>query len=180
VATSNATAKPAAKTKAPSAGTKLPDALKKLKTDHDAVRKLFQTYDKKKDDMSAADKRAMVGTICMELTVHARIEEEIFYPALRKVAPDGLDELLNEALVEHASAKDLIAQLESASPKEELYDAWVNVLGEQIEHHAGEEEKEMFPEARKTDVDLEALGERLAARADELKADYKPGRPAPN
>lgn len=180
MATSNATAKPAAKTKAPSTGSAAPDALKKLKTDHDAVKKLFDAYEKKKDDMPAAEKRKMVGEICMELTVHARIEEEIFYPALRKVADDDLDELLNEAMVEHAGAKDLIAQLEGASPKEELYDAWVSVLGEQVKHHAGEEEKEMFPKAKKTDLDLDALGDQLAARAAELKEGYKPGQAAAN
>ena len=180
MATSKAPAKSAGKSKAASRANAAPDALEKLKSDHDAVKDLFDEYEDRKDDMSASEKKRMVSEICMELTIHAQIEEEIFYPAVRDVADEDLDELLDEAEVEHTGAKDLIAQLEGVSPEEELYDAKVSVLGEQIKHHAGEEEKEMFPKLKKTELDLDALGQELTVRAEELKAGYKPGGTAAN
>jgi hemerythrin superfamily protein len=146
------------------------DALAKLKADHAAAKKLFDQYEKSKDDMSNEEKQAIVAEICLELTVHAQIEEEIFYPAVREVADDDLDELLDEAEVEHTGAKDLVAQLDEASPEDELYDAKVTVLGEQVKHHAGEEENEMFPKVRKTELDLVELGAELEQRSKELKA----------
>jgi len=146
------------------------DALTKLKADHDAVKKLFDRYEKSKDKMSDDDKDALSATICGELIVHAQIEEEIFYPALREVQDKELGEMLDEAEVEHAGAKDLIQQLEEADPSDELYDAKVTVLGENIKHHAGEEETDMFPKARKVKgLDLEDLGAKLVARAEVLK-----------
>jgi hemerythrin superfamily protein len=156
------------------------DALAKLKEDHTAVRKLFDKYEKSKDEMSEGEKKAMVTEICMELTVHAQIEEEIFYPEVRDAADEELDELLDEAEVEHTGAKDLVAQLESANPSDVLYDAKVTVLGEQVKHHAEEEEKEMFPKVRKTDIDLQAVGEDLIARSDELKDSYPKAKQAAN
>ena len=180
MATSKAPAKSAGKSKAGSRANTAPNAVEKLKSDHDAVKDLFDEYEDKKDDMSSSEKKEMVSEICMELTVHAQIEEEIFYPAVREVADDDLDELLDEAEVEHTGAKDLIAQLEGASPEEELYDAKVTVLGEQVKHHAREEEKEMFPKLKKTELDLESLGQQLTMRAEELKAGYKPGSAAAN
>ena len=147
------------------------NALTKLQADHDAVRKLFNRYERLKDDMSDGDKSAMVRIICGELTVHAQIEEEIFYPALRNAADDDLDEMLDEAEVEHTGAKDLIAQLQSGKPGDPLYDAKVTVLGEQIKHHAGEEERDMFRKARRAGVNLVVLGEQLETRAAELKAE---------
>jgi hemerythrin superfamily protein len=157
-----------AKSKSKPAGT---DALAKLKSDHDAVKKLFDKFEKSKDEMSNDEKEALVADICMELTVHAQIEEELFYPAVRDAADEDLDELLDEAEVEHTGAKDLIAQLDGANAGDDLFDAKVSVLGEQIKHHAGEEENEMFPKVRKTDIDLKALGDELTQRAEELKAD---------
>ena len=148
VATSKAPAKSAGKSKAESRAKAAPDALEKLKSDHDAVKDLFDEYEDRKDDMSTSEKKKMVSEICMELTVHAQIEEEIFYPAVRGVADADLDELLDEAQVEHTGAKELIAQLEGATPEAELYDAKVTVLGEQVKHHAGEEVKEMFPKLK--------------------------------
>ena len=146
------------------------DALAKLKEDHQAVRKMFDQFEKGKDDMSAEEKSDLVETICGELIVHAQIEEEIFYPAVRAVADEELNEMLDEAEVEHSGAKDLIAQLEDATPEEPLYDAKVTVLGEYIKHHAGEEETEMFPKVRKAkDLDLDALGDQLRERANRLK-----------
>ena len=156
------------------------DSFAKLKADHAAVKKLFDQFERSKDNMSDAEKNALADQVCQELTVHAQIEEEIFYPAVREVADDELNELLDEAEVEHAGVKELIAQLEDASPKDELYDAKVTVLGEQVKHHADAEEKEMFPKVKKTDVDLQLIGEQLVARAEELKAGHSPTRKSAN
>ncbi len=146
------------------------DALAKLKADHDGVKKMFAQYEKDKAKMSSEDKEDLVEGILGELIVHTQIEEEIFYPAVRSIGDKDLDELLDEAEVEHSGAKDLIAQLEAADPDEPLYDAKVTVLGESIKHHAGEEEDEMFPKVRKAkQLDLDALGDRLRERADLLK-----------
>ena len=149
-----------------------PNALTKLQSDHDAVRKLFNRYERNKDAMSDGEKEQMVRTICGELTVHAQIEEEVFYPALRQVADDDLNEMLDEAEVEHTGAKDLIAQLQAAKPRDPLYDAKVTVLGEQVKHHAGEEEGDMFRKAKRVrDLNLDVLGEQLEALSAELKVD---------
>lgn len=158
---------PRATTKSRSGGSK--DALALLKADHAAVKKLFKEYEKLcKEEADDEEKGELATRICQELTVHATIEEELFYPALR----DAIDEqdLLDEAEVEHASAKDLISQIEQMNAGDELFDAKVTVLGEYINHHVKEEEGEMFKEARKTDVDLRALGEELQTRQQELKA----------
>jgi hemerythrin-like domain-containing protein len=106
--------------------------------------------------------------ICEELTVHAQIEEEIFYPAAREAISD--DDMLNEAEVEHATAKDLIAQIQEMSGDDEMYDAKVKVLSEYINHHVEEEEGEMFPKAKKAKMDLEGLGVQLLERKEELTA----------
>ena len=102
------------------------------------------------------------------MTVHAQIEEEIFYPAAYDALED--DDLLDEAEVEHASAKDLIAQIQASNPAEPLFDAKVKVLGEYVQHHVDEEEKELFPECRSSDMDLKGLGEQLRARKEQLSA----------
>ena len=116
--------------------------------------------------------------ICQELTVHATIEEEIFYPAVRQAIKD--DALMNEAKVEHASAKDLIAQIKAMDADDEMFDAKVTVLGEYIDHHVKEERNEMFAKARKTKLDLVKLGEQLLQRKQELMAgqDAATGLPA--
>lgn len=124
---------------------------------------MFEQYEKTEGD---DEKQALAMQICKALTVHARIEEEIFYPAAYEALDD--DDLLDEAEVEHASAKDLIAQIEASSPAEPLFDAKVKVLGEYINHHVEEEEGEMFPECRSSDMDLKALGEQMRARKAEL------------
>ena len=110
--------------------------------------------------------------ICAELTAHATAEEEIFYPAAR-AAIDKAD-LIDEADVEHASAKDLIAQIEASSPSDGHYDAKVKVLGEYINHHVQEEEGEIFPKVRRAKVDTVSLGEQIAARKEEIMS-QKPG-----
>ncbi|HWT12901.1 MAG TPA: hemerythrin domain-containing protein [Allosphingosinicella sp.] len=143
------------------------NGLQLLAQDHRKVEDLFERFEKAS---GASAKQRIVEQICTELKVHALIEEEIYYPAIRgKVEEDALD----EAYVEHDSAKLLINELESAEPDEEFYDAKVKVLQELIEHHVKEEEKErdnLFQQTRAADVDLEALGERLAARKAELMA----------
>lgn len=143
------------------------DATHILADDHRKVEKLFEQYEKASGD---GRKREIAGRICTELKVHAMIEEEIFYPALEgKIEED----LLKEAYVEHDGAKVLINQIETGGPDDEFYDAKVKVLQEEIEHHVKEEEKErgnMFQQARAADVDLDALGEQMLARKEELMA----------
>ena len=138
------------------------DAIAMLTADHKKVKKLFADFDKLKEAGSDEDKASIVDQICNELKIHTELEEEIFYPAVRKAIDDG--DLMDEALVEHAGAKDLIAQLEDASPEDDLYDAKVTVLGEQIDHHVKEEEGDMFPKAKKAKVDTEALGATMLKR----------------
>ena len=145
------------------------DACTLLDADHKNVKKMFETYEglnaSKAQDVRSR-KLELARHICLELTVHTQIEEEIFYPALRGQIRD--EDLLDEANVEHQSAKDLIAQIEQASEVDDMFDARVKVLGEYIDHHVKEEEGEMFPKVRKADVDLDGLGEQLAARKAEL------------
>lgn len=145
--------------------TKKADALKMLKEDHDKVKALFKKFE---SASSEASRQELATQICTELTIHTTLEEEIFYPAVRA----ALDEpdLLDEAEVEHASAKELIGQIESGQPGDELWDAKVTVLGEYVEHHIKEEEKEMFPKLRKADLDLQELGMAMAERKEELQS----------
>lgn len=148
------------------AQTKSPDAITLLKDDHRTVEKLFKEFESAKGD---GRKGKIAQQICLELTVHAAIEEEIFYPACEGKV-DEAD--LKEAYVEHDGAKVLIAEIESGDGKsDDLFEAKVKVLQEQIEHHVKEEEKQhgnIFTQARQADVDLEALGEQMAARKAEL------------
>lgn len=141
------------------------NAINLLMKDHKAVKALFAQYEGL-SDRSFATKKKLADQICQELTVHTQLEEEIFYPAVRRPIHDG--DLMDEALVEHASAKELIAQIEAMDPSDDLYDAKVKVLSEQIEHHVGEEEGDMFPKVRQAGVDLEALGREMAARKEQL------------
>lgn len=151
-------------TKAPA---KKNDAVDLLDADHIAVKKLFTAYKKLCDsDGPAEEKRDIAGQICKELTVHAQIEEEIFYPALREAS--DADDLLDEAEVEHGTAKDLVAQISDMSPEDDLYDARVTVLGEYIDHHVKEEREEIFVKARKSRLDLVAMAEELSERKMEL------------
>ena len=159
------------------ADTKTLDAVALLKADHRKVEELFAAYEKASGD---GRKQSLAEEICKELTVHATIEEEIFYPACEgKVEED----LLKEAYVEHDGAKVLIAEIEAGGPSDDYYDAKVSVLSEQIEHHVGEEEQRMeglFAQARKAGLDMDALGEQMAARKEQLLASYaKSGLPTP-
>jgi len=135
------------------------NAITMLTQDHAEVRKMFKQFEKMKEDGDSAEKAELVEKICSALKLHTQVEEEVFYPAARQAIEEH--DLLDEAEVEHASAKELIAQIEEMQPGEELYDAKVTVLGEYVEHHVKEEEKEMFPKARKARMDLEELGERI-------------------
>jgi len=169
----------AKQTKMRSGRSKGQDAIKLLKADHDEVAALFAQYEKQKKK-SGNGKPELIDKICTALTVHAQIEEEIFYPACEgKIEED----LLKEAYVEHDGAKVLIAEIEAGGPDDDFYDAKVKVLSEQIEHHVEEEEKRMegmFSQARKAGLDMDALGEQLRARKEELVATYKAsGLPRP-
>jgi hemerythrin superfamily protein len=142
------------------------DAITLLTEDHEHVKSMFEQYEEL-GDRAHVSKQKLALQICEELTKHATAEEEIFYPAVRAATKD--DDMLDEAVVEHASAKDLIAQIISMDPTDDLYDAKVKVLGELIDHHVKEEESEMFPKARKAKLDLMALGEAIAARKEEIQ-----------
>jgi hemerythrin superfamily protein len=159
------------------ADTKTQDAIALLKADHRTVEELFEKFEKATGD---GRKQSLAEEICLELSVHAQIEEEIFYPACEgKVEED----LLKESFVEHDGAKVLIAEILKGGPSDEFYDAKVKVLQEEIEHHVEEEEKRMeglFAQARKAELDMDALGQELAARKVELTEQFKAtGIPTP-
>jgi hemerythrin-like domain-containing protein len=145
------------------------DAIKLLTEDHNKVKKMFKEFEKLSKKNDEEGKEELATQICKELTVHAQLEEEIFYPAVREAIED--DDLMNEAMVEHASAKDLIAQIQSMAASDPMYDAVVTVLGEYINHHIEEEQNEMFPKAQKSDMDLEELGLEMAERKEVLLED---------
>jgi hypothetical protein len=147
-----------------------PDAIALLKADHRAVEALFEEFGKAR---GASRKAALVHQICVDLTVHTMVEEEIFYPACRGKIDDST---LDEAYVEHDGAKMLIAELADAPPSEAFYDAKVKVLSEEIKHHVHEEEMRsegMFAQARQAGLDMEALGERMQARKRQLKTQFE-------
>jgi hemerythrin superfamily protein len=150
------------------------DACDLLDADHRAVKKLFKEYEElagSRSRTAAARKEELAREICMQLTVHAQIEEEIFYPALRGAM--SATDLLDEAEVEHQSAKDLIAQIQTGDDSPELHDAKVKVLGEYIDHHVKEERNEIFPKARSArKLDLVAMREQLEARKAELLEEH--------
>ena len=156
--------------RAPAAAKRQKDACDLLDADHKAVKALFKEYASLTESRSrsTAKKRQLADQICKELTVHATIEEEIFYPAVRKAIKDNA--LLNEATVEHASAKELIAQIKGMDPGDDMFAAKVTVLGEYIDHHVKEERTEMFTKARATKLDLASLAEQLKQRKSELMA----------
>ena len=147
-----------------------PDAIELLTTDHKEVKTLFKQYDQLvESDGSDDEKQALAEQICQMLTVHATLEEEVFYPAAREALGEDAD-LVDEADIEHASAKELITQIEGSSPEDDHFDARVKVLGEYIDHHVKEEEGEMFPKVKKAKLDTAALGTALVARKEELIA----------
>lgn len=143
---------------------KKPDAIALLKADHSKVSGLFERFGRARND---GVKERLAGQICDELEVHTQVEEQVFYPAVREAIGD--EDLMDEATVEHQSAKALIAQIKRGKAGQPLYDAKVTVLAEYIKHHVKEEHTEMFPKARNSEVDLEALAQRIAARKRDLK-----------
>jgi hypothetical protein len=149
-----------------------PDAIALLKADHRKVEGLFEKFESAR---GKAQKESLAKEICTELTVHTIIEEEIFYPACKGKAEE---DLLEESYVEHDGAKVLIAEIEAGGPDEAFYDAKVKVLSEQIQHHVKEEEKPaegLFAQARKAELDMDALGQQMAARKQEVLAQIKAG-----
>lgn len=160
----------AAKKKAPKTAanreSKGKDATVLLKADHKLVSDLFEEFE---NTRSTAKKRKLVAQICKELTIHAQIEEEIFYPAIKKALKDK--ELVPEAIVEHNTLKMLIAEVEGVEPDGEMYDARVKVMGEYVRHHVKEEQNEIFPKAKSTSLDMKELGAQLMQRKEELAAE---------
>lgn len=142
------------------------DAIALLRVDHRRVSDLFEQYEAAR---STAKKKTLVATICQELGIHAQVEEEIFYPAVKAALKDK--ELVPEAQVEHQSLKDLIAQVRDKEPDGEMFDAKIKVMSEYVKHHVKEEQNEMFVRAKKTRLDMQQLGEQLAARKQELMDD---------
>jgi iron-sulfur cluster repair protein YtfE (RIC family) len=159
----NATAiKPHAMPSAP----KAMGATELLRADHKLVSSLFAEYEKAR---LTSKKTELVARLCRELSVHAQVEEEIFYPAVKRALKDK--ELVPEATVEHASLKALIAQVEGAEPDGEMFDAKIKVLSEYVEHHVKEEQNEMFPKAKASKLDMAELGAEIAARKQALMAE---------
>jgi hemerythrin superfamily protein len=145
----------------------LPVAIELLVSDHRTVNELFERYEDEKESDDDT-KRGISERICNELTVHAQVEEELFYPWLRENLDEEDMEMVEEAQVEHQSAKDLIAQIQGASEIDATYDAKVKVLGEYIKHHVKEEENEIFPKVKSEQEELDELGQEMAARKVEL------------
>ncbi|HTI85281.1 MAG TPA: hemerythrin domain-containing protein [Alphaproteobacteria bacterium] len=157
--------------KSRSQGTSQPkDALALLRADHEMVSELVDKYERGKNRADNDKKERLAQQICEELTIHAQIEEEIFYPAVRE-ANEEAEDALADAEVEHGSIKKLIEEIEGSSPDSELFDAQIKVLGEYVKHHVKEEQTEIFRMAREADIDLKDLGHELAARKAELKGE---------
>lgn len=143
------------------------DAIDLLTQDHENVKALFEKFEGL-SDRAVVGKKKLADEICLELVKHATAEEELFYPAVRQAAAANQD-LVDEAVVEHAAAKGLISEILAMDPGDELYDAKMKVLSEQIEHHVQEEESELFPRARKAKLDLAALGAAIAERKEQIE-----------
>jgi hemerythrin superfamily protein len=146
------------------------DAISLLKADHRQVEEWFSEFE---DARNSSKKQQLASKLCKALTIHTTIEEEIFYPAFLQATKDK--DIHHEAVVEHNGAKELIAQIEGMSAEDDYFDAKVTVLSEMIKHHVKEEEKPggMFAEAKKSEMDLAALGEELLARKRELQSRSK-------
>lgn len=150
-------------------GTAETDALVLLAEDHKKVQQLFDEFEKltKKEEQDDEAKQMLVEMACAELTIHAQVEEEIFYPAMRQALEES--DLLDEAEVEHATAKQLIGELNAMQPGDDLYEAKFTVLGEYVKHHVQEEEKEIFPKAKKQKAALDGMAEEIRQRKMELR-----------
>jgi len=145
------------------------DAISILIEDHEIVKKMFTDFAQiMKFDDKAEGKVALVEKICEELTVHSQIEEEIFYPAVLEAF--GENDLMSKAEVEHADAKELIGQLQEMEPGDDQYDAFVTLLGENVDHHVKEEQEKMFPQVKESKLNLDVLGAQMLERKQELQA----------
>ena len=150
------------------------DILQRLIAEHREVKAMFEQYHKLAEQGGKGDERMLLASqICVALALHTQIEEEILYPAARDVLTRN-ENLVDEAYVEHAGAKTLIAQLKTMTSDQPLFDAKVKVLGEYIDHHVQEEESELFPKLRRSALDLEAMGEQIAWRKRQLMAMPEP------
>jgi hypothetical protein len=145
-----------------------PSAFELLEQDHRQVEEWFDEYDELKEDNRKGD---LAEKICLALKVHAQIEEEIFYPQAREATKDN--DLIDEAVVEHATVKNLIGEIEAMEVGEALYDAKMRVLGEMVKHHIKEEEEELFPELEAVKIDLDAVGKEIAERKEELMSEMQ-------
>lgn len=157
-----------------------PVAIELLESDHRKVEALFEQYEDEKEG-DEDTRREIAKKICGELTAHAQLEEEIFYPWLRENLDEEDMDMLEEAYVEHAGAKDLIAQIESSTEVDSAFDAKVKVLSEYIKHHVKEEENEIFPEVRGEQEELDELGQEMHSRKAELAEELglEPDAPPP-
>ena len=157
-----------------------PVAIELLEADHRKVEALFEQYESEKEG-DEDTKRAIAKKICGELTAHAQLEEELFYPWLRENLDEEDMEMLEEAYVEHAGAKDLIAQIEAAEEVDATFDAKVKVLAEYIKHHVEEEEDEIFPTVADEKEELDSLGQEMHARKAEIMDELglEPDAPPP-
>src|SRR3954469_15713708 len=158
--------------------TSFPEPMEMLMEDHRKVQKMFKQFEKLKDEDDDQSKRDLVDQVCAELKVHTQIEEEIFYPAAREALEEG--DLVAEALVEHNSAKELIAKLQGSDADAEEYDAMFTVLGEYVNHHIAEEQDEMFPKLKKADLDWDALTAQMQERKGQLQEEMGLPSPAEN
>lgn len=141
------------------------EVLSLLLDDHKKAKKLFKDFEAEKNE---ANKEKIAREVCMELTAHTTIEEEIFYPFLREQDPEAFGDLLNEALVEHATAKELIAQIQGMGMQDEMFEAKVTVLGEYVSHHVKEEEDELFPKVISKKIELRELLPSMTERKEEM------------
>jgi len=151
----------ASKTSGSSSRSRSQDAISLLTQDHRRVQKMFKQAQKLDREEDAEELQQIVQVACQELTMHTQLEEELFYPALAAAAKEADQDLVLEAQIEHNSAKQLIAQLEQMSPQDDSYQATFKVLGEYVNHHIQEEEKQMFPAAKKAKVDVKSIGQEI-------------------
>ncbi len=149
------------------------DAIDLLLDDHKQVRQLIRQYEKMHEKASADEKQELAEQICNEFLLHADIEEQFFYPAAREALEE--EDLIDEAEVEHASARDLVSQIQAMQADDPMFDAKVTVLGEYIEHHVEEEEKEMFPKVKKAKLDFDALGQAMLQAKESAKTGFLAG-----
>jgi len=150
------------------AGGRQPEAIAMLIEDHQKVQKLFKTFERTEDQ---EQQQQLATQICNELTVHTQLEEQVFYPAAREALDEEEIDLVEEATVEHQVAKELVEKIKQSRPHDEEYCALLTVLGEYVNHHIEEEQKELFPQLKKTGIDFEGLGEEMMQKKQQLMSE---------